>query len=379
MASGSAPPTEYGASWNVLSSGRELPVHATCTTEGRTFTVGSGASNQVVYKLRYGYSGGAWRPVTLIGTYVQGSTDWLSGRGTYTANSRITGNPFYWVGYICQWTGAEWKCGCRDAACATNYWQLQASADPFASGTTGGTTGGATGGATGGTTGGTTGGGTTGGGSLPTPQRTVNVSSNSQLSAALSSAQPGDHIVLADGSYGGSTITKSGTGAKPIVIRSANLHGAKIGGDIRIEGAYVAVVGLHVGANTVFVVGAHDRVTRNYFENSGYAAIAVGRGSTQAEIDHNEIIGGPAPSETAMADAIFIKTVCNAVDGHHVHHNYIHDVIAGGRADAMSAGFGNGCYGESLIEYNLVERWGGGKYCRCTTREGTTSGNSTPA
>lgn len=54
---------------------------------------------------------------------------------------------------------------------------------------------------------------------LPTPLRTVNVSTSSQLSAARSSALPGDRIVLAPGSYAGTSLTgKNGTSTNPIVI-----------------------------------------------------------------------------------------------------------------------------------------------------------------
>jgi hypothetical protein len=77
-----------------------------------------------VYKTGYYYHSGSWRPFTTTGTPLQGSTVWLSGRGTYTAASAPT-TDHYWVGYTCQWIHSAWKCGCRDAACTQNLWQLQ--------------------------------------------------------------------------------------------------------------------------------------------------------------------------------------------------------------------------------------------------------------
>jgi hypothetical protein len=75
-------------------------------------------------------------------------------------------------------------------------WQLQASSNPFASGTTGGTTAG------------TTGGGTQMGNELslcyPTNGRVKSVPGPSALQGALNAAQAGDHLVLAAGNYNGS-------------------------------------------------------------------------------------------------------------------------------------------------------------------------------
>jgi len=59
--------------------------------------------------------------------------------------------------------------------------------------------------------------------SLPAPLRTVNVGNTAQLTAALSSALPGDEILLASNTtYNGMfTVNRSGTVTNPIVIRGA--------------------------------------------------------------------------------------------------------------------------------------------------------------
>ena len=80
---------------------------------------------------------------------------------------------------------------------------------------------------------------------LPPAKRTVNVSNQSQFGAAIANAVAGDHIVLANGSYsGGGTWTKSGTQAAPIVIRSANLLGARITGSLDPNGSDLILYGL---------------------------------------------------------------------------------------------------------------------------------------
>jgi hypothetical protein len=64
---------------------------------------------------------------------------------------------------------------------------------------------------------------------LPPALRTVNVATSTQLANAVAAALPGDHIVLADGSYSGpGDLTRAGTEANPIVVRAANLLGARI-------------------------------------------------------------------------------------------------------------------------------------------------------
>ena len=61
--------------------------------------------------------------------------------------------------------------------------------------------------------------------SIPGPTRTIIVSSSSQLLSALNNAQPGDHIVLTNGSYPGFTVSRSGQIGKPIVIRAGEYAG----------------------------------------------------------------------------------------------------------------------------------------------------------
>jgi hypothetical protein len=376
--SGSAPPTGYGAAWNVLSPGRELLVSAVCdySEEMSIATVGTGAANQAVYKVRYYYSPtkSQWVSTELQGTFMQGSTDWIAGKGTIKGGGALV-NPLHWVGYVCQWTGTAWKCGCRDEACTQNFWQLQGVVNPFLDAGTGG--GGTTGGASGGTTGGTTGAGTpSGGDKLPAAARTVNVANGSQLSSAISNAQAGDRIVLASGSYGGFTVERSGANGKPIVIISPTPRGAKVGGTITINGNYVWVIGMDMGGHNINIFGSHDRVSRNYLGARTGPGIFAQKPSRNAEIDHSELTGFITVPDNASAigsSPIFSRHQCSSPANHYIHHNYIHDSNGGGKngnSEAIMSGFGVSCgkdthfapLANTLIEYNLIQNYGAG-YC----------------
>jgi MYXO-CTERM domain-containing protein len=69
----------------------------------------------------------------------------------------------------------------------------------------------------------------------------------STIGAVASSAQPGDVLLLADGSYGEILFPKDGTLNQPIVIRAENPGGAIVNGDLRLDGRkYVIAEGLTV-------------------------------------------------------------------------------------------------------------------------------------
>jgi hypothetical protein len=94
----------------------------------------------------------------------------------------------------------------------------------------------------------------------PAPLRTVNVSGSTQLDAALANALPGDHIVLAGGTYSGNrTLARAGTATAPIVVKSQALHGATLtGGTLTLAGRYTGVYGLKFTGNALGVRLAAD-------------------------------------------------------------------------------------------------------------------------
>lgn len=142
---------------------------------------------------------------------------------------------------------------------------------------------------------------------IPGGTTTVNVSSNSQLSAALSSATAGQKIVLANGSYSGTfTISgKNGTSSSGISIEAASTGGAVFasGSKFTISNcAYVTVKGLSfpfdVAGDLFQFRGTthHSRVTRCTFGPTSHTAssevatyIYVGDNCQHVRIDHNEV------------------------------------------------------------------------------------------
>jgi len=136
---------------------------------------------------------------------------------------------------------------------------------------------------------------------LPTARRTINVGSAAQLTAALggnftglvttpaSVSGPlvaGDHIVLADGTYGGSfALARSGTAPTdsnrngvPIVVRAANLLGARFTGKFNVSGANGWLYGLDFdGQNANGAIGSnlggdHSRLMRCRYRRHRTAA-----------------------------------------------------------------------------------------------------------
>ncbi len=127
----------FGVPWNVLSSARELLLKAFCLPAQAggetsvTYPVGNGSQSQYIYNQGYYWGGTAWVPFTLSCSNLV-SNSWCVGNANFTRNltSQQLQDTNYYVAYVCNWTGSEWKCGCRDSACTPNFWQLQAFRKP---------------------------------------------------------------------------------------------------------------------------------------------------------------------------------------------------------------------------------------------------------
>ena len=101
---------------------------------------------------------------------------------------------------------------------------------------------------------------------------TINVSSPQDLVAAIGAAQPGDEIVLADGTYAltGVSCSNPGTSAQPITVRAATPLGAKIQFDA-LEGFHVTAANWHFDGLDVTGVCADDSACEHAFHVTGAA------------------------------------------------------------------------------------------------------------
>ena len=202
---------------------------------------------------------------------------------------------------------------------------------------------------------------------IPAPVRTRYVASTSQLNNVLSTALPGDHIVLANATYAGFTDTRSGDSANPIVIRATNILGARVSGDIYIKGNAVWLVG--VTGKRVYIEGADDRLSRSYFSGASFP-ITVKPSARRAQIDHNEIDnkdqGGIVKEDRAGLRMDYTAGVSDYVYAHHVHHNYFHNTPRGPAPEPDNNAIASSTMDRTVrtgvvIEYNLVADWYGGR------------------
>jgi hypothetical protein len=199
---------------------------------------------------------------------------------------------------------------------------------------------------------------------MPAATRVVCVSSCTRLSAAVQNAQPGDHIVLKDGSYNcGFTVSRSGQDGKPIVIRAANTLGARINGNFSLNGNHVWLVGIDMGTSEVDINGADNRISSNRFRRAENP-VRVGRSARRAEVDHNEVDQAGA-SGTSNAHCIRAEYDAKGPDNlnHYIHHNYCHDAKGHNNNAIVSSEnqHTREVHTDTLIEYNLIENWPGGR------------------
>ncbi|WP_017257554.1 chondroitinase-B domain-containing protein [Pedobacter arcticus] len=138
-----------------------------------------------------------------------------------------------------------------------------------------------------------------------TPSVTRNVSTVTEFKNALASMNPGDVIVVEDGTYNLSSLTidRGGCMLKPIVIKAKNEGGAILNGATALvlqSISYVTIQGFsfqsaNIGTGIKFQNSTHVRITRNKFnivENASCNWIYIGDtfGSTEPlKSGHNKI------------------------------------------------------------------------------------------
>ncbi|KKQ54006.1 MAG: Fibronectin, type III domain protein [Candidatus Falkowbacteria bacterium GW2011_GWC2_38_22] len=121
-----AVPTGFGAAYNTVSTQKELLVKTDCAQTQVNAEIGNGQATQYIYKYGYVWKNSKWEQIEFTPTGASYSL-WLVAKAkvdvVFSAEDMLKDN--YLLVYICSWTGTAWKCGCRDALCAQNFWQLQ--------------------------------------------------------------------------------------------------------------------------------------------------------------------------------------------------------------------------------------------------------------
>ena len=120
---GTPPPSEYGAVYNVFSPSQML-FKVSCDTDGATLQVGG--TGQVVYEKGYYYKE-EWKEFKMSGVrYGDSRSVYLKGPVEHVIPENLLSDDVnYVVTYTCVNQGGGWKCGCSDTTCAAGKWQLQ--------------------------------------------------------------------------------------------------------------------------------------------------------------------------------------------------------------------------------------------------------------
>lgn len=195
------------------------------------------------------------------------------------------------------------------------------------------------------------------------------VTSLSALQSAINNANPGDVIILANGTYTASadiSITRQGTAAQPITIKAQSVAGAVITGtggfNISSPAKYIVVQGFKfthsaskakTGSGTSFC-----RFTRNIFETPGDGENLTIAGSHH-EIDYNTF-----QHKNALGRFLAIRgTGSQIADSLWIHHNYFLDQQPQSGNGIETLQFGLSGYSmsssNSIVEYNLFEQCAG--------------------
>jgi len=126
LTSSNQTPTGYGASYNPLTTAKELLMSVLCQSTSATITLGNNSNLQYIYNKGYIYRSGAWQQVTYNCSNLI-SNAWCVGNANATIplTSTEMASINYILGYICSWSGTQWQCGCRDSSCSVNYLNLQ--------------------------------------------------------------------------------------------------------------------------------------------------------------------------------------------------------------------------------------------------------------
>ena len=198
--------------------------------------------------------------------------------------------------------------------------------------------------------------------------RTVNVSTQAQLQAALNGALPGDDIVLASGNYTAFKVTSiNGTPAERVVVRASSPFGAVFNaGQLEILNcSYMTFKNFKwTLGNTVKLTSSQQiRLTHNLFQLTETTSlkwiIIQGDGSEHNRVDHSEF--GP---KSQLGNFITISgSASQSSQFDLIDHNYFHDIGPRAVNEMESIRVGDSSLSQSngftTVEYNLFENCDG--------------------
>jgi hypothetical protein len=194
----------------------------------------------------------------------------------------------------------------------------------------------------------------------PTSGDLKNVSSSSDLRDALSSASPGDHIVVAPGTYSGNfNLRRDGSASNPIVVKAASSSNRpRLAGRFLLEGDYGVLEGFDfTGSGRIEVTGSFNRATRNLVEDFSQTAIYIKEGAVANRVDHNEI-GNMRKVGSSGVYGIRIN-IAGGTKDNRIDHNYLHDFPDQGRNGHEPIRLGiyhPDRLSRTLIDHNLLVR-----------------------
>ncbi|MET8845625.1 polysaccharide lyase 6 family protein [Amycolatopsis sp. NPDC004625] len=191
------------------------------------------------------------------------------------------------------------------------------------------------------------------------------VTSLSSLQSAMDKANPGDTIVLADGSYSaGSTLSikRSGSSSAPVTIAAEHTGKATITGSKTFSFAggvhNVVLQGFRFRGSASLSVPAgasHNRLSRNDFQLTGDGNWVSVNGD-DTEVDHNVF-------QNRTSQGVFLQILGPSdamAQNVHVHHNYFynHQFSGANGGESIRLGLSNhqSYSAHAVVENNLFEK-----------------------
>ncbi|HVI44476.1 MAG TPA: chondroitinase-B domain-containing protein [Chitinophaga sp.] len=193
------------------------------------------------------------------------------------------------------------------------------------------------------------------------------VTTASQLSSAVSASQPGDNIIMKNGTWTDIAIqfSSTGTAAAPITLKAETPGGVTVSGasTLTITGTYLVVSGLkwtngNIDANIITIQGSYNRVTQcamiNY--NAGKKWIVLD--GYKLRVDHNRFEGKNTADPTMQVEVRDKNADYHLVDHNHFAHRPPLGVNGG---ETIRAGYSGQMdnISRTIFEYNLFEECDG--------------------